>query len=79
MEPRFNSGDVIVVEPNTKPREKDFCFYRLVDGRRGFRQLFIEDDGRIRLQPTNLDFPPLIVHPGEVDRLSRVVRRMEDL
>ena len=44
-----------------------------------FRQLFLDPKGRVRLQPLNLDVPPLVVDREEVQDMFLLVARIQTL
>ena len=80
MEPKYHEGDVIVFSPVAEVRNGDDCFVRMTDPHETtFKQVFFAEDGTVRLQPRNMQYPPLIL-PGErVNGLWRAVIRYERL
>jgi repressor LexA len=88
MAPAFNDGDVVIFSPAAEVRPGDDCFVRLTDGRTTFRRVFHDppdfpladgDDHRVRLQPRNERYRPLIVPPAQVAGIYRATFRYEQL
>ncbi len=65
----FADGDILVFSRTAQPRNRDFVFVRSASARPTFRQVFFDKDGRIRLQPLNLSYPPLILPREEIIRM----------
>jgi transcriptional regulator with XRE-family HTH domain len=82
--PSFPAGEVLVFTPDREARHRDFVLALLGhdaspdvrrDGRTLFRRLFMDAKG-LRLQPLNLDYPPLILDRDEVRELFVLVARL---
>lgn len=77
--PSFRSGDLLVFSSDREPRHRDFVL-AVLGGEPGprslFRQLFLDPKGKVRLQPLNLDDPPLILERDEVRELFLLVARL---
>jgi len=75
MEPEFQAGDVIIVDPNIQPRPGDFVVAKL-DGEekatfKKYRDRGSDQDGTrvIELVPSNPDYPTLRIdsrNPGKI-------------
>ena len=80
MEPKYIEGDIVVFSPALEVRNGDDSFVRLTEPHETtFKQVFYEEDGRIRLQPRNNVYSPLIVPREKVNGLWRAIIRYERL
>jgi len=80
MEPKYRQGDIIVFSPSVEVRSGDDCFVRMSDPHETtFKQVFFEADGRVRLQPRNHKYSPLILRGDKINGLWRAVIRYEHL
>lgn len=75
--PSFAAGELLVFAGDRPARHKDFVLAVLSD-RSVFRQLFMDPKG-LRLQPLNLDYPPLHVEREAVRELCVLVARVASL
>ncbi|AHX12915.1 Cro/Cl family transcriptional regulator [Dyella jiangningensis] len=79
MEPEFQQGDVIIVDPNVAPRPGDFVVAKLDDAEKAtfkkYRDRGLDRDGNrmIELAPLNPDFPTLFI---DADRPGRIIGTM---
>jgi transcriptional regulator with XRE-family HTH domain len=73
--PSFERGELLVFTADREPRHRDFVLAVLKD-RSVFRQLFLDPKGRVRLQPRNLDFPPLTLEREDVQGLYLLAARL---
>ncbi|MCY4358831.1 MAG: S24 family peptidase [Gammaproteobacteria bacterium] len=65
MQPRFNEGDLIFVDPNVAPDHGKFVVVRLTESNEAtFKQLMIED-GKHYLKAINPDWPQRIIEVNE--------------
>ena len=72
MEPKFGEGDIVVFSPSTDVQSGDDCFVRFsMPHETTFKRVFFEAEGRIRLQPRNTDYAPLIVDGQRVNGMYR--------
>ncbi|RMG13418.1 MAG: LexA family transcriptional regulator, partial [Planctomycetota bacterium] len=74
-EPSFRSGEVLVFSADREARHRDFVL-AVSQGRSLFRQLFLDPKGRVRLQPLNLDAPPLTLPREELEHLFPLAARL---
>jgi SOS-response transcriptional repressor LexA len=72
MEPKFGEGDIVVFSPSTDVQNGDDCFVRFsMPHETTFKRVFFEAEGRLRLQPRNTDYAPLIVDGQRVNGMYR--------
>ena len=69
---QIRDGDFVVVEPR-RSAENGETVIALIGGREATVKRFFREKGRVRLQPANPDYPPLILSGREV-RIQGVVR-----
>jgi len=76
MEPLFHQGDIIIINPNIKPRSGDFVIVRLKsEGEVTFKKLSIKG-GRITLQPLNTKYDVIVLEEkDDFEIIGKVVER----
>lgn len=74
--PSFQAGELLVFSADREARHRDFV-YAVVPGNGVFRQLFLDPKGRVRLQPLNLDVPPLVLERDAVSELFPLAARLQ--
>jgi len=80
MEPKFFEGDIVVFSPGTEIQNGDDCFVRLtMPHETTFKRVFFDNDEKLRLQPRNDKYAPLIIEGNRVNGLYRAVIRYEKL
>lgn len=80
MEPRFYEGDIVVFSPAAEIHSGDDCFVRFeMPHETSFKRAFFEPDDKIRLQPRNEKYPPIIVDGKRINGLYRAVIKYEKL
>ena len=80
MEPKYYEGDIIIFSPAADVNNGDDCFVRMADPHETtFKQVFFEEEGRIRLQPRNNNYAPLTLPREKINGLWRAVIRYERL
>jgi len=80
MEPKYYEGDIIIFSPAADVNSGDDCFVRMADPHETtFKQVFFEEEGRIRLQPRNNNYAPLTLPREKINGLWRAVIRYERL
>jgi repressor LexA len=80
MEPRYHEGDIVVFSPAEDVRSGDDCFIRFVmPHETAFKRVFFETNNRLRLQPRNEKYPPLIIDGKRINGLYKAVARYERL
>jgi SOS-response transcriptional repressor LexA len=65
MSPRINSGDIVIISPNTPVTTRSIAAVALGDDRTLKTVLFM-DDGRVLLKPENESFSPSVVDRSQV-------------
>jgi len=76
MEPLFREGDIIVINPNLKPKSGDYVIARLKNrGEVTFKKLIIKDQ-RVLLRPLNTNYDDIILNEDEeFEIIGKVVER----
>lgn len=70
MWPRIQSGEYVVVEPNTVVRSGDEVFVRTVEGKNMVKILNKTRDGSYQFTSVNNTHPPITVDPREVEKCT---------
>ena len=80
MEPKFKEGDIVVFSPATQVTNGDDCFVRFSQPHETtFKRVFFEADDKVRLQPRNEMYPPMVVDGKRINGLYRAVIKYERL
>ncbi|MCK4753013.1 MAG: helix-turn-helix domain-containing protein [Planctomycetes bacterium] len=80
MKPKFHEGDIVVFSPAAEVADGDDCFIRFeTPHETTFKRVFFEQDKKIRLQPRNEKYPPVIINNKRINILCRAVIRYEKL
>lgn len=80
MEPRFRQGDIVVFSPVENVSGGDDCFVRFHDPHEStFKRVFFEQDDKVRLQPRNEKYAPLIVDGKRINGIYKAIMRFEIL
>jgi phage repressor protein C with HTH and peptisase S24 domain len=80
MEPRFREGDIVVFSPAAEVHNGDDCFVRFASPHETtFKRVFFEPDNKVRLQPRNEKYSPVIVEGGRINGLYRAIIKYEKL
>jgi len=80
MEPKFCQGDIVVFSPAAEVHNGDDCFIRFeMPHETSFKRVFFEPDNKVRLQPRNDKYPPIIVDGKRINGLYRAVIKYEKL
>lgn len=80
MEPKFREGDIVIFSPSSEVRNGDDCFVRFASPHETtFKRAFFEEDDKIRLQPRNEKYSPIIVEGKRINGLYRAVIKYERL
>jgi len=80
MEPKFFEGDIVIFSPGAEVRSGDDCFIRLaMPHETTFKRVFFEVDEKVRLQPRNERYAPLIMEGTRITGIYRAVIKYERL
>jgi len=80
MEPKFYEGDIVIFSPAAEVHNGDDCFIRFAEPHEtSFKRAFFEPDNKVRLQPRNEKYSPLIVDGHRINGLYRAVTKYEKL
>lgn len=80
MEPKFYEGDIVIFSPAAEVHNGDDCFIRFTGPHEtAFKRVFFEPDNKVRLQPRNDNYSPLIIGGKRIDGLYRAVIKYERL
>jgi phage repressor protein C with HTH and peptisase S24 domain len=80
MEPKYRQGDIVVFSPAAEVHNGDDCFVRFATPHETtFKRVFFEPDNKIRLQPRNEKYPPMIIDGKRINGLYRAVIKHEKL
>jgi len=80
MEPKFFEGDIVIFSPSQEVHNGDDCFVRFaMPHETTFKRVFFEADNKVRLQPRNEKYSPIVVDGKRINGLYRAVTRIEVL
>jgi len=80
MEPKFREGDIVVFSPDAEVSNGDDCFIRFTTPHETtFKRVFFEPENKIRLQPRNENYSPIIIDGQRINGLYKAVIRYENL
>lgn len=80
MVPKFTEGNIVVFSPAADVQNGDDCFVRLKNPHETtFKRIFFEADKKIRLQPRNDMYAPMIVEGDRVNGLYRAAIHYQQL
>ena len=80
MTPKFCEGDIVIFSPAAEVHNGDDCFVRFaMPHETTFKRIFFEPDNKVRLQPRNEKYSPVIVEGKRINGLYRAVIKYERL
>lgn len=80
MEPNFRQDDIVIFSPGAEIRNGDDCFVRFAAPHETtFKRVFFESDDKIRLQPRNENYSPMIIEGSRLNGVYRAVIKYERL
>ncbi len=80
MEPKFCEGDIVIFSPGAEVHNGDDCFVRFaMPHETTFKRVFFEPDNKVRLQPRNEKYSPMIIEGKRINGLYRAVIKHEKL
>jgi SOS-response transcriptional repressor LexA len=78
MEPKFCQGDIVIFSPEAEVHNG--CFVRFaMPHETTFKRAFFESDDKVRLQPRNEKYSPIIVDGKRINGLYRAILKYERL
>ncbi len=72
MHPRIQSGEFVVIEPNTHVHSGDEVFVRTSDGHNMIKVMTKTRDGNYQFSSINNDHKPVTLEPGEIEKMHFV-------
>lgn len=72
MYPRIQSGEFVVIEPNTRVHSGDEVFVRTVDGHNMIKVMTNTRDGNYQFSSINSEHKPITLEPHEVEKMHFV-------
>jgi len=79
MSPRINSGDVVIISPNTPVLNRSIAVVAIKGEERTLKTVIFLPNGKILLQPENPAYSPLVLNETEISLLGKVVERREKM
>lgn len=80
MEPKFLEGDIVIFSPAAEVRSGDDCFVRFsLPHETTFKRVFFEAENKVRLQPRNENYAPLIMEGTRINGIYRAAIKYERL
>jgi len=80
MEPKFREGDIVIFSPAAEVSNGDDCFIRFaMPHETAFKRVFFEPDNKVRLQPRNEKYSPIIIDGKRINGLYRAIIKYEKL
>jgi SOS-response transcriptional repressor LexA len=79
MSPRINSGDIVIISPNTPVTNRSIAAVEINHEERTLKTVIFLQNGKILLQPENEKYPPLVLEEKQVDFIGRVIERRQRL
>lgn len=72
MHPRIQSGEFVVIEPNTHVHSGDEVFVRTLEGHNMIKVMTKTRDGSYQFSSINNEHKPITLDPGEVEKMHFV-------
>ena len=79
MSPRINSGDIVIISPNTPVTNRSIAAVGLSDGDRTLKTVIYLNNGKVLLQPENEQHEPIVCDSNDITLIGKVVERRERL
>lgn len=80
MEPKFSEGDIVIFSPAAEVHNGDDCFIRFsMPHETTFKRVFFEPENKVRLQPKNEKYSPIIIDGKRINGVYRAVIKYEKL
>lgn len=79
MSPRINSGDIVIISPNTPVDSRAIAVVSINDDEHTMKRVIYLDGDKILLQPENDTYNPIVIDKNELRIIGRVIERRERL
>ncbi len=80
MEEKFHEGEIVIFSPAKQVNNGDDCFVRFKSPHQtSFKRVFFEKDGKVRLQPRNEEYSPIIVKGEKINGIYKAVAKYQEL
>ncbi len=79
MSPRINSGDIVIISPNTPVENRGIGAVSLDGGERTLKRIIYLDNDSVLLQPENQNHAPMVCPKNRVSIIGKVIERRERL
>ncbi len=79
MSPRINSGDIVIISPNTPATNRSIAAVAIKGEERTLKTVVYLPGQKVLLQPENTAFEPQVLEERDVVILGRVIERRERL
>lgn len=80
MEPKFVEGDIVIFSPAADVCAGDDCFVRFSSPHETtFKRVFFDAEGKVRLQPRNEKYSPVVIDGDRVNGIYKAVIKYERL
>jgi repressor LexA len=77
MSPRINSGDIVIISPNTPVTSRSIAAVIIGDDDRTLKTVLFMENGKVLLKPENDSYEPILVDRSALTIIGRVVERRE--
>ena len=79
MSPRINSGDIVIISPNSPVTNRSIAAVAFGNGERTLKTIIFLGDGKVLLKPENEKYEPILLDQKEIIFTWKVVERRERL
>ena len=79
MSPRINSGDIVIISPNSPVTNRSIAAVAFGSGERTLKTIIFLGDGKVLLKPENENYEPVLLDQKEIIFTWKVVERRERL
>jgi len=79
MSPRINSGDIVIISPNSPVTNRSIAAVAFGNGERTLKTVIFLGDGKVLLKPENEKYEPVLLDQKEIIFTWKVVERRERL
>jgi repressor LexA len=79
MSPRINSGDIVIISPNTPVINRSIAAVEINHEERTLKTVIFLPKGKILLQPENDKYPPLVLDEKHITIIGKVIERRQKL